>query len=99
MKIRNLLGLMTGVSACVLFVSRRDVASPDVAALQNSSQAATTTYPNIGFTDQPTNDNKAIALTFDDGPDPSGNTDNMVAVLKAQGVPATFFINTNNWEN
>lgn len=35
---------------------------------------------------------KRVALTFDDGPTPP-NTDQILNVLKAHGVPATFFVN------
>ncbi len=37
-----------------------------------------------------------LALTFDDGPDPSGYTDAVLDTLRSKGVKATFFINTNN---
>lgn len=40
---------------------------------------------------RPTTDAKTIALTFDDGPWP-GQTDAILNVLKANGVPATFFL-------
>jgi peptidoglycan/xylan/chitin deacetylase (PgdA/CDA1 family) len=40
---------------------------------------------------RPTSDTKTIALTFDDGPWP-GQTNAILDVLKANGVPATFFL-------
>ncbi|BFZ63428.1 hypothetical protein YB2330_004550 [Saitoella coloradoensis] len=58
---------------------------------------ADSTYPQIEFTSQPLNDSRAIALTFDDGPDSDGViTKGIADVLKSKGVPATFFMNTNN---
>lgn len=38
----------------------------------------------------------SIALTFDDGPEYSGTTLQVLDVLKAEGVHATFFINTDD---
>jgi peptidoglycan/xylan/chitin deacetylase (PgdA/CDA1 family) len=54
--------------------------------------------PGIPFLDfdQNADDPKAIALTFDDGPDDT-NTAKVLDALKAAGVKATFFINTNNY--
>jgi peptidoglycan/xylan/chitin deacetylase (PgdA/CDA1 family) len=40
-----------------------------------------------------------IALTFDDGPDTSGNCDRVLDTLKSNGVKATFFVNTINYAN
>lgn len=47
-------------------------------------------YPEIFFTQGPT-DQKRIALTFDDGPDPRFSND-VLDVLKQYNVPATFFV-------
>lgn len=47
-------------------------------------------YPEIFFTQGPT-DQKQIALTFDDGPDPRFSND-VLDVLKQYNVPATFFV-------
>ena len=41
-------------------------------------------------------DPSQIALTFDDGPESSGTTAQVLDVLKTAGVKATFFINTND---
>ncbi len=38
----------------------------------------------------------SIALTFDDGPESSGTTLQVLDILKSEGVQATFFINTND---
>lgn len=47
-------------------------------------------YPEIFFLQGPT-DQKRIALTFDDGPDPRFSND-VLDVLKHYNVPATFFV-------
>ncbi|MDW0115086.1 polysaccharide deacetylase family protein [Sporosarcina saromensis] len=47
-------------------------------------------YPDIFFLQGPT-DQKRIALTFDDGPDPRFSND-VLDVLKQYNVPATFFV-------
>ena len=47
-------------------------------------------YPDIFFLQFPT-DQKRIALTFDDGPDPRFSND-VLDVLKQYNVPATFFV-------
>jgi hypothetical protein len=52
--------------------------------------------PQIDFSSQPANDHKAIALTFDDGPDNDGISTGIVDILNSRGIPATFFVNTNN---
>ena len=44
-------------------------------------------------------DPDAVALTFDDGPDQDGHCDSVLDTLKANGVKATFFVNSNNFEN
>lgn len=41
-------------------------------------------------------DSRDLALTFDDGPDEVGYTNQILDVLRAKGVLATFFINTDN---
>jgi peptidoglycan-N-acetylmuramic acid deacetylase len=46
--------------------------------------------------DENSADGKTIALTFDDGPDSEGYTAKVLDVLKAKGVKATFFVNSNN---
>ncbi|CAF1090299.1 unnamed protein product [Adineta ricciae] len=64
--------------------------------------------PLLDFTDNPVNKSLlcstpgccAIALTFDDGPDGAGGaTDAIVDFLHSINLPATFFINTENWVN
>ncbi|WP_262177374.1 polysaccharide deacetylase family protein [Saccharococcus sp. Marseille-Q5394] len=47
-------------------------------------------YPDIFFLQGPT-DEKRVALTFDDGPDPRFSND-VLDVLKQYNVPATFFV-------
>ena len=47
-------------------------------------------YPEIFFLQGPT-DQKRVALTFDDGPDPRFSND-VLDVLKQYNVPATFFV-------
>ncbi|MDN4608657.1 polysaccharide deacetylase family protein [Sporosarcina highlanderae] len=47
-------------------------------------------YPDIFFLQGPT-DQKRVALTFDDGPDPRFSND-VLDVLKQYNVPATFFV-------
>ena len=47
-------------------------------------------YPEIFFLKGPT-DQKRVALTFDDGPDPRFSND-VLDVLKQYNVPATFFV-------
>jgi peptidoglycan/xylan/chitin deacetylase (PgdA/CDA1 family) len=54
--------------------------------------------PYLDF-DQNASDSDEIALTFDDGPDVEGNTAKVLDTLKAKGVKATFFVNTNNAVN
>lgn len=52
--------------------------------------------PAIGFDAIPRNDNKAIALTFDDGPDGlQGATDMVLDILKKENLKAHFFICAN----
>jgi len=49
--------------------------------------------PQIEFISLPADDNKAIALTFDDGPDgDAGATSYILDQLKAANVKATFFV-------
>lgn len=64
--------------------------------------------PLLDFTNNPVNKSLlcstpnccAIALTFDDGPDGTGGaTDAIVNFLYNNNLPATFFINTENWVN
>jgi peptidoglycan/xylan/chitin deacetylase (PgdA/CDA1 family) len=52
--------------------------------------------PYLDF-DENASNSSHIALTFDDGPDTSGNTAKVLDTLKAKGVKATFFINTDNY--
>ena len=47
-------------------------------------------YPEIFFLQGPT-DQKRVALSFDDGPDPRFSND-VLDVLKQYNVPATFFV-------
>lgn len=78
------------------------VVNPNVAngntPLPNGNDVAITAIkpiqsPNIGFDAVPRNDNKAIALTFDDGPDgPQGATDMVLDLLKKENLKAHFFI-------
>jgi len=52
--------------------------------------------PIIGFDGAPVNDKKAIALTFDDGPDGAqGATDLVLDTLKKENLKASFFICAN----
>jgi MYXO-CTERM domain-containing protein len=51
--------------------------------------------PYLAF-DQNAPSKSQVALTFDDGPDVDGSTASVLDTLKAAGVKATFFINTNN---
>ena len=65
-------------------ISVRDPVQPvDLRILQQR-------YPEIFFLQGPT-DQKRIALTFDDGPDPRFSND-VLDVLKQYNVPATFFV-------
>ena len=58
---------------------------------------AVTAIPAIDFAPRPSYvANNVIGLTFDDGPDDT-NTPIVLDVLKAKGVKATFFINTDNF--
>ena len=58
---------------------------------------AITRIPEIDFAPRPTYvASNVIGLTFDDGPDVT-NTPKVLDVLKAKGVKATFFINTDNY--
>lgn len=64
--------------------SGRDLQQPvDLRILQQR-------YPDIFFLQGPT-DQKRVALTFDDGPDPRFSND-VLDVLKQYNVPATFFL-------
>ncbi len=47
-------------------------------------------YPDVFYLKGPSNSNK-IALTFDDGPD-TVHTEQVLDILKAYNVPATFFV-------
>lgn len=68
------------------------------ADLETSVHALTTRPPEIGFETKPAYiANNVIALSFDDGPDSDGSTASVLDTLKAKGVKATFFINTNNY--
>lgn len=52
--------------------------------------------PQINFNGNPVNDKKAIALTFDDGPDgPQGATTMVLDTLQKENLKATFFICAN----
>ena len=63
------------------------------------SQAATGTFYQLGFeTDPEYIPEKTVVLTFDDGPDYT-NTAKVLDILKAEDVPAAFFINRNNWSD
>lgn len=56
-------------------------------------------YPEIDFSARPNYvSNNTLSLTFDDGPD-WNNTARVLDVLKAKGVKATFYINSENWSN
>jgi peptidoglycan/xylan/chitin deacetylase (PgdA/CDA1 family) len=67
-------------------------------AIETQGYQASTLYPAIDFATRPNYvANNVIGLTFDDGPD-SVNTPKVLDVLKAKGVVATFFINTNNFD-
>jgi peptidoglycan/xylan/chitin deacetylase (PgdA/CDA1 family) len=59
-------------------------------------------WPAVIFNDNPGgNDPKAVALTFDDGPDGTGsgqnNTGHVLDQLKALGLHATFFVCAHVW--
>ena len=86
------------------------------AASGNASTAATapiplppTVWPYIGFVNDPGgNDPKAVALSFDDGPDGIGSPEGqagktnmslMLDQLDAVGAKATFFLCANMWTN
>ena len=65
----------------------------------NSSSSRTVTSNNKATTETeeiPSN-KKKVALTFDDGPDPS-NTPKLLELLKKEKVPATFFLVGQNVE-
>jgi peptidoglycan/xylan/chitin deacetylase (PgdA/CDA1 family) len=85
--------------------SRGDARSPDISSAPSSTSTTGTTGPGAtipttpGYRPPPTprkNANvdcsvaKCIALTFDDGPGP--DTGRLLDLLKAQNVPATFFV-------
>jgi peptidoglycan/xylan/chitin deacetylase (PgdA/CDA1 family) len=53
-------------------------------------------FPLLEFSSLPLNNNKLLALTFDDGPDKVGATRAILNVLNTHHVPGTFFINSNN---
>lgn len=59
------------------------------------SGAHVDTPPLIAHWEQPA-DKTAVALTFDDGPDEAGVTLRVLDVLRAEGVRATFFVNSRN---
>jgi peptidoglycan/xylan/chitin deacetylase (PgdA/CDA1 family) len=82
------------LSACM---SQEPGPAPAASELESSSQAATTLYPAIDFSTQPSYvANNVIGLSFDDGPDET-NTPLVLDVLKNKNVKATFFINTDNY--
>ncbi|GLY51225.1 polysaccharide deacetylase family protein [Lentzea sp. NBRC 102530] len=54
--------------------------------------ASSRTYQFFGtLVDRVETDDRVVALTFDDGPDPAG-TRQVLDLLEAEGVPATFFL-------
>lgn len=69
---------------------------------QIASHAAAVTLPSdiahIGYEFSPA-DPGEISLTFDDGPDGYGYTEQILDTLRDYGVQATFFINTHNAMN
>lgn len=77
------------------------VATNPNAPIPNGNDVAVTTVatvvnPNIDFNEAPALDNKAVALTFDDGPDGAqGATTMVLDTLKAEGLKATFFLCAN----
>lgn len=74
-----------------------------------TSNIAPIVWPNIGFVNNPgNNDPKAVALSFDDGPDGQGSTEGkagktnmsrILDVLEAKGLKATFFLCGNKSSN
>jgi peptidoglycan/xylan/chitin deacetylase (PgdA/CDA1 family) len=71
---------------------------PEADLYSQAQQAASTLYPAIDFSTRPTYvANNVLGLSFDDGPD-SVNTPLVLDALKAKGVKATFFINTDNYD-
>ena len=67
--------------------------------LSGAPRAQTGSIPLIDFTTKPNYiPNTTIVLTFDDGPD-LVNTPKVLDTLKANGVKASFFINTHNVVN
>jgi peptidoglycan/xylan/chitin deacetylase (PgdA/CDA1 family) len=75
--------------------------------IQSTSTANTTTYTDVAPVQAPTGANVAdgvyiscnkpgvFAFTFDDGP--YQYSWDLAKSLNQQGIPATFFINGNNW--
>jgi peptidoglycan/xylan/chitin deacetylase (PgdA/CDA1 family) len=64
-------------------------------AWPSPSGAHVDTPPLIAHWEQPA-DKTAVALTFDDGPDEAGVTLRVLDVLRAEGVRASFFVNSRN---
>ena len=63
-----------------------------VVAVSLWNVAGARTFQFFGeLVDRVETDDKLVALTFDDGPDPAG-TQQVLDLLEAEGVPATFFL-------
>lgn len=78
-------------------------------ANDTASNIAPIVWPNIGFVNDPgNNDAKAVALSFDDGPDGQGsvegragktNMSRILDILEAKNLKATFFLCGNKSSN
>ncbi len=83
------------VAACGSDRPRRAAPLGDSLGVHRDALTLDPSIPALDF-DQSSADGKTIALTFDDGPDATYCA-TVLDALKAAGVPATFFINTNNF--
>ena len=88
-----LFGLL--VAACGSDRPRRAAPLGDSLGVHRNALSLDPSIPALDF-DQSSAGGKTIALTFDDGPDATYCA-TVLDALKAAGVPATFFINTNNF--
>ncbi len=94
------LSLSLSASAVVLAACSSDAPRPgdrggDSLGVHGDPLSVDPSIPFLDF-DQNADDPKAVALTFDDGPDDTYCAQ-VLDVLKTANVKATFFINTNNY--
>jgi peptidoglycan/xylan/chitin deacetylase (PgdA/CDA1 family) len=84
-----------GLALVVVTGCSSNDAQEDVVSSSDEELSVPQGDPFLSFSQMPL-DAKAIALTFDDGPDSEGHTLAILDTLKSEGIHATFFVNTHN---